>query len=213
MFVAALNTTGTATSATHSLVSSIVMKRTFLYNTALRFRDKQALEIGCHVGWSACHLAAGGLNLDIIDPSLANQQIRDSVVASLSMLMSPNQIRMYAQKSPDAVEQIARGENKKWSLFFIDGNHDHPFPRNDAIVCEKYAEADAMILFHDLAAPSVAEGRAYLKSRRWSTRIYHTAQLMGAAWRGSVSPVDHTPDPTVTWSIPDHLRQFLDGPQ
>jgi hypothetical protein len=31
-----------------------------LYNLALRFQGKRALEIGCHMGWSACHMAAVG---------------------------------------------------------------------------------------------------------------------------------------------------------
>ncbi|WP_204249752.1 hypothetical protein [Gemmata sp. SH-PL17] len=31
-----------------------------LYNTALRFRGRRALEIGCWLGWSTCHLALGG---------------------------------------------------------------------------------------------------------------------------------------------------------
>jgi hypothetical protein len=54
-----------------------------------------------------------------------------------------------------------------------------------------------MMLFHDLA------------NQGWKTRIYHTAQIMAAAWRGSVHPVDHQPDPTIVWPIPNHLRQFL----
>jgi len=37
-------------------------------------------------------------------------------------------------------------------LIFIDGNHDAPAPLNDAIICEQLAEADALILFHDLTS-------------------------------------------------------------
>ena len=40
-----------------------------LYNTALQFRGKKALEIGCWLGWSACHLALAGVELDVIDSS------------------------------------------------------------------------------------------------------------------------------------------------
>jgi hypothetical protein len=180
-----------------------------LYNTALRFRNKQALAIGCDGGWSACHLAIAGLDLDIIDPNFANQQFREDVITSLNLAMPPNRVQLHALKTPDAVKRIADERSKRWSLFFIDGNHDHPFPLNDAIVCEQHAEPDAMILFHYLTAPSVAEGLSYLRQRNWNVRIYHTAQIMGVAWRGGLSPVHHQPDRSVAWRIPDHLRQFI----
>jgi hypothetical protein len=35
-----------------------------LYNTALKLQGKNALEIGCWLGWSTAHLAAGGVILD-----------------------------------------------------------------------------------------------------------------------------------------------------
>lgn len=41
-----------------------------LYNAALQFRGKRALEIGCHVGYSSWHLLAGGVELAICDPVL-----------------------------------------------------------------------------------------------------------------------------------------------
>ena len=180
-----------------------------LYNSALRFRGKRTLEIGCHMGWSACHLAIAGVNLDIIDPALGSEIVQKSVVESLEMCAPAGEIRLYPEKSPNAVERIALEQNMKWSLFFIDGDHSHPGPVNDVVVCEKFAEDDAMMLFHDLAAPDVSNALAYLRNQGWNIRIYHTAQIMGVAWRGSVAPIDHEPDPTVTWTIPSHLRQFL----
>src|SRR5439155_17913794 len=41
-----------------------------LYNSALQFRGKRALEIGVWLGWSACHLALAGVELDAVDPML-----------------------------------------------------------------------------------------------------------------------------------------------
>jgi len=75
---------------------------------------------------------------------------------------------------------------------FIDGNHNGDYPLNDAKVCAKFAAEQAMILFHDLAFPEVAAGFKYLHDEGWSTRIYHTQQIMGVAWRGDVTPVNHT---------------------
>ncbi|MEG4807019.1 hypothetical protein QUA82_04220 [Microcoleus sp. F8-D3] len=49
-----------------------------LYNTALQFKGKKALEIGCWLGWSACHLALAGVALDVVDPLLEREDIRQS---------------------------------------------------------------------------------------------------------------------------------------
>src|SRR5271156_4382905 len=47
-----------------------------LHNIALPFAGKRALEIGCWLGWSACHLALAGVELDIIDPKLDRPTLR-----------------------------------------------------------------------------------------------------------------------------------------
>ena len=85
-----------------------------------------------------------------------------------------------------------------------------------------------MILFHDLAFPDVAAGFRYLHERGWKTKIYHTQQIMGAAYRGNITPAEHIvrtqvsflasdcsrayffhvhqPDPRFEWSLPEHLN-------
>lgn len=68
-----------------------------------------------------------------------------------------------------------------------------------------------MVLFHDLVYPAVAEGLRYFKEKGWKIRIYHTQQIMGVAWRGNVAPVEHKPDPTISWNIPDHLLDIAFG--
>jgi hypothetical protein len=78
----------------------------------------------------------------------------------------------------------------------------------DAQVAERYAAEDALILFHDLASPDVAEGLNYLRDRGWNTMIYQTMQIMGVAWRGNVKPVEHIPDPAVNWTLPEHLKDY-----
>ncbi len=182
-----------------------------LYNNALSFRGQQALEIGCWMGWSACHLALAGVELDIIDPVLANQEIQKSVVASLQAALDSTgqkkRITLHPAQSPQHVDQLGR-QGCRWSLIFIDGDHESPGPLRDAQACEKYAKDDALILFHDLAAPAVAQGLDYYRKRGWNTMVYQTKQIMGVAWRGNVKPVEHEPDPKVTWSLPDHLSGY-----
>ena len=183
-----------------------------LYNTALQFKGKKALEIGCWLGWSACHLALAGVQLDVVDPLLEREDIRQSVIDAIQGALNASGVQtsvtLVPGYSPQRVEELANQFNRKWSLIFIDGEHEDEGPLNDAIACEKLAEEDAIILFHDLAAPDVAEGLDYLKQRGWQTVVYQTMQIMGAAWRGNVEPVKHQPDPNISWQLPAHLQDY-----
>jgi glycosyltransferase involved in cell wall biosynthesis/predicted O-methyltransferase YrrM len=180
-----------------------------LYNTALKFKGQAALEIGCWLGWSACHLALAGVILDVIDPVLEKSEFNESIVYSLRRAGVLDQVHLISGYSPEQVYRLVDQTQRKWPLIFIDGNHDAPGPLEDAQVCEQFAAEDALILFHDLTSPDVAQGLTYLKQQGWQTKIYQTMQIMGVAWRGNVEPVDHQPDPRVFWQIPTHLRDFL----
>lgn len=180
-----------------------------LYNTALKFKGKKALEIGCWMGWSACHLALGGVELDVIDPMLSEQLFNESVTDSLRSAGVKESVNLIPGCSPEKVKEIANKFQRKWSLIFIDGNHEAPAPLNDTIICEQLAEADALILFHDLASPDVGQGLDYLKEKGWNTMVYQTMQIMGVAWRGNVEPVIHQPDPKINWPLPPHLQGYF----
>lgn len=176
-----------------------------LYNTALQFRGRRALEIGCWRGWSTCHLALAGVELDVVDPALSEPEFRDQVEAVLTEAGVLDRVSLTPGFSPIAVEELAGRDQRRWSLCFIDGNHEVPFPLYDAEVCARFAADDALVLFHDLAAPDVAQGLDYLKRQGWRTVLYQTMQVMGAAWRGGARPVAHIPDPAVSWVLPSHL--------
>jgi len=180
-----------------------------LYNLALAFHGKPALEIGCLMGWSACHMALAGLDLDIIDPLLANQQVFASVKTSLEACHFPGRVTLLPGSSPAAVHEMAKRRPGGWSFFFIDGDHDGDAPVSDVRACEAYAAPDCAMAFHDLASPHVTNAVLYLKAQGWRTRVYHTAQIMAVAWRGNIRPVVHQPDPRVDWQIPDHLMPLL----
>ncbi len=177
-----------------------------LYNNALQFRGQRALEIGCWMGWSTCHLALAGVQLDVIDPLLERTEVYASVANSLSVAGVSNTVTLVGGLSPQKVHEVAARNDSQWSLIFIDGNHAAPFPLNDAIACEHYAASDAMILFHDLTAPDVTQGLDFLQQKGWKTMLYQTMQIMGVAWRGNVQPAPHVPDPSIAWDLPAHLR-------
>ncbi|HEV2335440.1 MAG TPA: class I SAM-dependent methyltransferase [Stellaceae bacterium] len=179
-----------------------------LYNIARSFAGRPALEIGCWMGWSTYHLAAGGVMLDVIDPALAQPENRQSVESALVAGGLRNAVRLHPVGSPDAVDRLAALRGDPWSLFFIDGDHEAPGPALDAEACIRYAAADAMAVFHDLTSPMVAEGLAVFQRAGWRTLIYHTMQIIGVAWRGAVTPVAHRADPGVAWTLPQHLEAF-----
>ncbi len=87
--------------------------------------------------------------------------------------------------SPDAV--ISLGDaGARWSFAFIDGDHDGEAPTQDALACEPYLEATAMVVFHDLVSPHVSAGLRALAAKGWNVMAYQTAQMMGVAWRGEI---------------------------
>jgi hypothetical protein len=51
----------------------------------------------------------------------------------------------------------------------------------------------------------VAAGLRALAAKGWNVMAYQTAQMMGVAWRGAITPLAHTPDPTQHWEVPAHL--------
>lgn len=177
-----------------------------LYNTALKFKGQRALEIGCWLGWSTCHLALGGVRLDVVDPGLANPIFGARVRGSLQSAKVLDKVQLIPGYSPAKVQEVAAQQNRRWPLIFIDGNHEAPGPLQDAQICERVAADDALILFHDLVSPDVFAGWNYFRDRGWNVGIYQTKQIMGVAWRGNVEPIAHQPDPAVNWTLPEHLR-------
>jgi predicted O-methyltransferase YrrM len=179
-----------------------------LYNLARRFEGLPCLEIGCWRGWSTVHLALGSGNLEVIDPILADPEFRQDVMESLKRAGVLDRVALHVGRSPEAVERISAATGKRWSLVFIDGDHEADAPRLDAEVVHRYAARDATIVLHDLTSPYVAAALDWLRANHWETYIYQTMQIIGVAVRGSTKPIDHVPDPTQHWTLPSHLVSF-----
>ena len=179
-----------------------------LFNIARRHFGKPCLEIGCWRGWSTAHMALGAGNLEVIDPVLADPEFREDVAQSLQRAGVGSSVVLHVGSSPDMVTQLSEETGKRWSLVFIDGDHEGDAPRRDAEVVHRYAGEDAAILLHDLTSPHVATALAWLRDHGWTTAIYQTMQIMGIAVRGVVKPVAHLPDPRQRWTLPRHLTSF-----
>lgn len=181
-----------------------------LYHNARQFSGLRALEIGCSFGWSTAYLVAAQVTLTTIDPLLSEPEVSNSVIASLKAAAQIAgvtwQVRLCPGFSPGKISEVARAQGETWSFFLIDGSHVEPCPLEDAMACESRAAPDAMIMFNCLAAPAVGRALDYLKSKGWSTLVYQTRHMMGVAWRGSIPPVEHTPDPRVDWPVVEHTR-------
>jgi predicted O-methyltransferase YrrM len=176
-----------------------------LYNIAKGFAGRRALEIGCWRGWSTCHLALGGVRLDVLDPVLADADRRGEIEAALGCAGVAPSVQLHAGASPDGVAALAAAAGEYWSLVFVDGDHEPPGPERDVEACLPHVAPDAMFVFHDLASPDVAEALRRLEAKGFLVMVYQTMQIMAVAWRGNVAPVHHMPDPNVPWQLPHHL--------
>lgn len=176
-----------------------------LYNTGLLFNGKRGIEIGCWLGWSACHIALAGVVLDVVDPVILRPEFHESIVQSLTASGVLSSVHLVGGTSPVAVRQLGLSVDRTWSLIFIDGDHNGDAPSNDAQACLPFAEPDAAVLFHDVNAPAVGRALDLLRDQGWNTMVYQTMQIMGVAWRGNVTPIRHHPDPTIDWELPAHL--------
>jgi len=153
------------------------------------------------------HLGLSGVHLDVIEPQLSyDPRVLLSIIESLRLSDVNDCVTLVSGFSPGKVHELAT--RKRWSFFFIDGNHNGDYPLNDAKVCYQYANPTAMVFFHDVAFPDVARGLLYFRDQGWTTKIYHTQQIVGVAWRGDVEPPVHYPDPRYIWTLPDHLIEY-----
>ena len=167
-----------------------------LYSNARAFKGRSGIEIGAWRGWSTAYLVAAGIApLHVVEPLLADVDWRREFEQVIRGAGGGSTTILVPETSPGAV--IRLGESgARWSFAFIDGDHDGEAPTHDALACAPYLETTAMVVFHDLVSPHVAAGLRALAAKGWNVMAYQTAQMMGVAWRGTIEPVAHKPDPT-----------------
>lgn len=179
-----------------------------VYNTALRFRGRRALEVGTWFGWATLHLSRAGVALDTVDFALTHPLVREAVVKTLREAGAKD-VRLGAGPNVEMLRRLVEEERRSWSLFLLGAAPGAGADlAAEAATALRGAEADALALLPDMAVPKRAETLRRLRDEGWRVRLYDTARILGVAWRGNVCPVDHVPDPRVNWRRPDHLADF-----
>lgn len=178
------------------------------------------LEIGTHLGWTAAHIASAPevTELVCLEPELRR--------VSFNLTGSPDEFRRRLAEHLDAAgvgdkttlhgdasqeylslsDKPTPPESEKFSGVFIDGEHEPPFPKNDARLVFPFLRETCVVIFHDALGSPVQDGVRELLSLGHSLfapfkwRLYKTPQLLAVCWRGNFDPPPHEPDSSFAWN-------------
>ena len=178
-----------------------------LYASARLFAGRAGLEIGAWRGWSTAHLIASGLgSLHVVEPLLADPEWRaefETVVRGAGGAERPSS---FPRTSPEAVVrlgQVAARDGRSSSSTATMTARRRPATRSPACpISSRPRWSCSTTSSRPMSRKACGRSRA----PAGSVMAYQTAQMVGVAWRGDVAPVAHRPDPTQSWSVPEHLR-------
>mgnify|MGYP000949915243 CR=1 FL=1 len=165
-----------------------------LYECARRVGGEW-LDIGGRTGWTTAHIAAGADSVYVVDSALR-----------FDMMLSRFEHNMWEQWNK--IAGIHHVDSNRyfaecWKNFegvCIDGNHDAPYPLNDARNALDHLVETGVIVLHDFWGRPIREGVEYLIGQGLKCRTYDTPNGMAVCWRGDFTPPDHVPDPAVDWT-------------
>lgn len=178
-----------------------------IYNTALRVQGKRMLVMGSGCGWTLAHVRAAGGFLDVIDPTLINAVVEESVATVLKAI--PTGEFQYTSTAPGGIKNLLEGKAGRWSLLLLDADAFSALTRQCLDAALPHLAEDAFVLMVGAAHAEAASALARLAETGWNLRVYDTARALTVAWRGTVEPVTHIPDPAVVWDRPAHLVPYF----
>jgi predicted O-methyltransferase YrrM len=165
------------------------------------------IEIGGHTGWTAAHIAqAQDVTLISLDPEFSHAtfnktgdptRFRGRFKENIQRCGLADRVISVGKRS----EEFLPGFDKcKFDGAFVDGEHEPPFPAEDAGMLLPHMKDDCVVAFHDALSPHVQDGVRVLLDAGFNWRLYLTAQLLAVCWRGEFQPPMHVPDPSFGWA-------------
>lgn len=154
------------------------------------------IDIGAHTGWTASHIDATGNMVVAVEPMLQVGEFRQRFDENTE---ESSGIARYLMRSDEFFETHMPQQEKLFAGAVIDGDHDHPWPLNDAMMIEARASASACILIHDFSGEPTYAAARFLRAAGWKLKIYYTPHMIACAYRGEYLPVDHVRDNAVDW--------------
>lgn len=182
---------------------------TLLYALAKTRSGRRAIEIGSHFGWSTAHLAAAGLKVDAVDPAFGDRERLEQVSGNLAEWVADSSIKLWPGSSPEILPAIAATADEAFGFAFVDGLHTDGGPIRDVQGLLPYLSDDALIVFHDLTFPDVANAVRFLKGKGWKLELYNTMQVMAAMYRDGVAPPAYAGDPNNPIALPPSMTELL----
>lgn len=182
-----------------------------LYNIA-KGNPGRWLDIGAHTGWTTAHLAAAGCKVTALEPMLRLDEWQRRLEQNL-----------YDRKLWDGVEWMPHLRSDEFFATYepfslqqfrgvvIDGDHNAPYPVNDARCSANRLEDDGVILFHDAMGGPVWQGIYELLDRGFRCHVYFTPHIVAACARNFAAfRIHHIPDPAINWQEikTNHMKDF-----
>jgi hypothetical protein len=145
-----------------------------------------------------------------------------------TMLSSPcrafylDRISLMGEKSWDILPEMAMNwQNDSqadrpevtFDFVFIDGEHEPPVPAVDAMLVHPMLKPDCAVFFHDAIGGPVRAGVEWLRRQGFNVHYYKTAQIVGVAWRGNITPPPFEPQPVPGFSWDTHMNHLNNCPQ
>lgn len=168
-----------------------------------RQRPGRWVDIGAHTMWTTAHIAAGGCEVDAVDPMLKYKEFQIRAAQNVYRLVESNSIRkpkVHAHTSDDFFLPAYQALNcLPIRGICIDGDHHDGIPQRDAINAARVLEpGGGVILMHDFTGRPVQDAALWLMDKGWNVRVYLTVHCIALAWRGDdFNPPDCEIDPRV----------------